>query len=624
MSFLEKIGFGKTEESANAEERVISQKTPVQEQALSPKNSETEKGKEVNKEKELNIPAMPTIDDFRVIIENEPNIKLEELEDLTGVNPGEFLQTITGEKNITIKNIKDFHERISSAQAEPEEEYKDSNLRKLANNNFIKAGVLSLILFLKFAPHAEAAPGKLHDTKKDNTETTKKAETKTDGGDKTYHYDGPNPGDDNSLESLAKLDLTNSYETDKADIPHESQVNIESQIHNFLDGINIGNYHDLMDKIWMISGSSDERLTNTWEGGNEELTNARIAAAEQIIKNAINNHDFSNSGFSAEQIKDLKEKPFVYDIFQSQNGPEKGVTYLTDLKNPDSKNGENYTTAQIKEIQEKDSKKYFSLLEKCRYINVNLMAEDNSIPHIDNRPAQLETHGGDLTSLKNKIPEFKGYKAVMIIEDNSASMQQSKEAMAKYLDDNYNANIKVTTASFSSDLGDFRPAQDMKDAAQSLRDMTSVGSSNERAIDCTIKGMKLFQAQENEGDGLVLIGTDEALQRVSFNDLMALKNLGEEKNADIQFLIVHTVDGEKIPENVPLEEVIKNFTDPNGRFESTKARLEHYANLETVSERTRAEFQERLNNLVDTKFTMNKLTIDDGEGGAKEIQLVAY
>ncbi len=614
MSFLEKIGLAKNGDASTYEE-----------QEILAKKIELESGNETGKEKEKNIPTMPTIDDFRVIIENEPNIKLEELEALTGVNPGEFLQTITGEKNITIKDVKDFNERISKAQAEPEEEYKDSNLRKIANNNFIKAGVLSLILFLKFAPHADAAhTKKTNDSNKYDTETKKNAETKIDGGDKTYHYDGPNPGDNNSLESLAKLDLTNSYETDKADVPHESQVNIESQIHNFLDGINTGNYHDLMAKVWKISGSSDERLTNTWEGGNEELTNARIAAAEQIIKDAINNHDFSHSGFSAEQIKDLKEKPFVYDIFESKNGPEKGVTYLTDLKNPDSKNGENYTTAQIKEIQEKDPKKYFSLLEKCRYINVNLMAEDNSIPHIDNRPAQLETHGGDLTSLKNKIPEFSSYKAVMIIEDNSASMQQSKEAMAQYLDDNYNAKIKVTTASFSSDLGDFRPEQDMRDASQSLRDMNSIGSSNERATDCTIKAMKLFKAQENAGDGLVLIGTDEALQKVSFNDLMALQNLGEEKNANIQFLIVHTVDGEKITENVPLEEVIKNFTDPNGIYETTKARLEHYANLRTVSEHTRAGFQERLNNLEDSKFTMYKLTIDDGDGGAKEIQLVAY
>lgn len=624
MSFLEKIGLGKTNESTSVEEQRTPLKKSVQEQELVSKNNETEAGKEVNKEKEGNIPAMPTIDDFRVIIENEPNIKLEELEALTGVNPGEFLQTITGEKNITIKNIKDFHERISNAQAEPVEEYKDSAMRKIANNNFIKASVLSLILFLKFAPHAEASHGKLHDTKKDNTETTKKAETKIDGGDKTYHYDGPNPGEDNSMESLAKLDLTNSYETDKADISSESQKNIESQVHDFLSGISAANYHDLMSKVWQISGSSDERLTNTWTGGNEELTNARINAAEQIIQTAIDNYDYSQSDLSADQIKSVKEKPFLHDIFESKNGPEKGVTYLTDLKNPDSKNGENYTTAQIKEIQEKDPKKYFSLLEKCRYINVNLMAENDNIPHIDSRPAQLETPGGELTKLENKIPEFLSHKAVLIIEDNSASMQQSKEAMAQYLEDNYQAKIKVTTASFSADLGDFNAEQDMREASQSLRNMRSIGSSNERAIDCTIKAMKLFEAQEKAGDGLALIGTDEALQKVSFNDLMTLQNLGQEKNVDIKFLIVHTVDGEKITENIPLEEVIKNFTDPNGMYETTKAKLEHYANLKTVSERTRAGFQERLNNLVDAKFTMNKLTIDDGDGGAKEIQLVAY
>ncbi|MFA5131628.1 MAG: hypothetical protein WC467_04415 [Patescibacteria group bacterium] len=599
MSFLEKFGLGKSEQTTSAPENISFP------------------------EKDINV--MPTVEDFRVILENDKDISVEELEALTGVNPAEFLQTLTGEENINIRDIKDFHERISAAQAEAPEEYKDSNLRKLANNNFVKAGVLSLILFLKFAPHAEAAHSdKPSDAKKYNTEAAKKSETKIDGGDKTYHYDGTSPDANKSLERLAKLDLTNSYETDKADISAESQANIEAQVHDFLAGINPNNYHDLMTKVWKISGSSDQRLTNTWEGGNEELTKARIAAAEQIIKAAINNFDYSHSGFSEEQIAGLKDKPFSYDIFESKNGQEKGVTYLTDLKNPDSKTGDNYTSQEIKEIQEKDPQKYFALLEKCRYINVNLMAESDNMPKMENRPAELTPHTGELKALENKIPELSGYKSVMILEDNSASMQGSKEALAQYLEDNYQANTKVSTASYSATLDNFKPAQDMRDASQSLRQMRSIGSSNERTIDCSIKAMQLFQAQEKAGDGLFLCGTDEALQKVSFNDLMTLQKLGAEKNTDIQFLIIHTEKGNRITENIPLEEVIKNFTDSEGVFEKTKARLEHYANLKTVSEHTRAEFQARLNNLSDTKFTMNKLVIDNGEGGAKEIQLVAY
>lgn len=613
MGFLEKIGLGKTEEETSAQEK---------EDAFN--KNETESRQDNKSEKGVDVQVMPTVDDFRVILENEKNITLEELDALTGIKPEVFLQLLTGEKNIVFKDVKDFHERISSAQAEPVEEYKDSALRKIANNNFIKASVLSLILFLKFAPHAEAAPGKLVDNRIHDTEVEKKAEKKVEGGDKTYHYDGPNPGEANAMESLAKLDLTNSYETDKADISLESQKNIESQVHDFLSEISVSNYHDLMTKVWKISGSSDERLTDTWKGGNEELTNARINAAEQIIQTAIDNYDYAKSGLSAEQIKSVKEKPFLHDSFESKNGPEKGVTYLTDLKNPDSKTGENYTAEQIKDIKEKDPKKYFSLLEKCRYINVNLMAENNSISHVDSRPAQLETRGVDLNSLKNVIPDFLSYKAVMILEDNSGSMKQSKEEMAQYLDDNYQANIKVTTGSFSSDTSNFQSGQNMHEASQSLRNMATIGSSNERAVDCSIKAMNLFEAQEEVGDGLALVCTDEALQRVSFNDLITLKKLGIEKNTDIKFLIVHTVNNVKITENVPLEDVINNFTDPNSMFQKTKARLERLIKQETVSRQTREEFQERLNNLNDARFTMSKLLIDDNNGGAREIQLAIY
>lgn len=608
MGFLEKIGFKTGDEPTSSVE----------------KNAGEQEALEKSVEKESASLALPTIEDFKVILEDQEEISVDDIENLTGILPEEFIKSITGDENIKIKDIKDFHEAIKKAHAEPKEKYQERRFRKLANNNFFKAGVLSLILFLKFAPHSEAAPGKLVDNRVNNTEAAKKAENKIDGGDdKTYHLDGngPNPNEAPAMEKLAKLDLTNSYETDKADIPNENRAAIEAQVHNFLNEINSDNYRDLMTHVWEISGSSDERLTSSWEGGNEELTNARIAEAAKIIKGAIESYDFSHSGLSAKQVEDLKNKSFIYDSYESQNGPEKGVTYLTDLKNPDT--GVNYTAEEIQEIKEHNEKKYYSLLDKCRYIKVNLMAEGDEIKPIPNRPAELKT-STEFNLLDRKIPEFQQYKSVLILEDNSGSMTASKEAMARYLVDNYSPDIKVTTAIFSDRLDNFRPLQDMRDAAESLRETRNSGNSSERTIKCAVDALKLFTAQEKPGDGLALIGTDEALQGVSYNDLKALDSLSKVKNVDIKFLIVHLEDGEKVTEKVPLEKIIENFNDPNGAYKRTKANLERYANNPRVHSSTRKAFQERLSNINDNSFTMKKLTIEDSEGDEKEIELALY
>ncbi len=372
---------------------------------------------------------------------------------------------------------------------------------------------------------------------------------------------------------------------------------------------------------WKISGSSDERLTSTWTGGNEELTKARITAAEKIIKEAIDNYDYSHSGLSVKQINDLKQKSFSYDIYESKNGPEKGVTYLTDLKNPDT--GENYTAQEIKEIKEHDEKKYYSLLDKCRYIKVNLMAESDEFKYVPNKSAELKVNIST-NILERKIPEFTQYKSVLILEDNSGSMTASKEAMAQYLADNYQANIKVTIATFSNHLDNFNPPQDMNTASETLKNTRNVGNSSERTIGCTIDALKLFDAQASPGDALALVGTDEALQNVSYDDLKTLQSLATEKNVDVKFLLVYLEDGVKITEKVPLETVIENFTNPDGLYQKTKANLERYVNNKRISHSTREAYKTRLENIDKNGFTLTKLTIEDSEGEKKVIDLAIY
>ncbi len=575
--------------------------------------------------------VMPNVEALGFVLENEAaDISPEELEALTGVEPKEIYELMTGEEKIKIEDIKEFNsklkKKISQEMVSQKEAYKDSGLRKIANNKFIKSAVLSLILFLKFAPQAEAAHEKKEtsEAKKNKTEISIKNQNKIEGGDNTYIVGGPNPesGASLSAEKLAKLDLTNSYETDKAKISEIANEQITEQVNSFLAQINSDNYRDLMNHVWKISGSSDERLTNTWEGGNYELTEERIKTAEKILKAAINDYDYSHSGLSQEQINDLKVRPFEHDIFESKNGTEKGVKYLTDLDKNDK--GEKYSQAEIDKIKETDNKKYQELLESCRYIKVNLMAEADKLPHLNNKPAEVEKNHFDLKKVDNKLIDFEGYKAVMLLYDKSGSMQASKNSMAQYLTDNYQAGLKVTTASFSNLLDDYKSDQDMRVASKSLKEMSSIGSSNERAIKCAIEAMRLFEAQEHEGDGLALVGTDESLQQVSYNDLLDLQQLGQEKKVDIKFLITHLGEAGKLTEKVGLDDVIKSFLSNDASFAVTKARLEGYANTRGLSAGAKAVFEKQLEKINDSKFNINKLLVNNEAGEEEVIQLALY
>jgi len=298
-------------------------------------------------------------------------ITLENFETLTGMKAVEFIQYATGGEQITAADLKDINETLKESLAHLAENSEGSDnswSERIKSGLRSKTGrmvFMSLLLFLKFAPQAQAAPSEL---KVIDPEDSKKIEMSSKSIDKSNVYEVPSdsfdgdPSLSEKIENLAKLDLTNSYETDKADIAEADQANIQSQVENFLAKINPNNFNDLMDNVWEIAGSSDERPTNNWEGQNYKLTIARIAAAEEIIKNTIDNHDFTSSGLSAEQVKAIQDKDFNYNIPVSSNGPEQGVTYITDLENPATP-GEKFSSDQAKKLKETNPAEYQKLLD---------------------------------------------------------------------------------------------------------------------------------------------------------------------------------------------------------------------------------------------------------------------
>ncbi len=509
------------------------------------------------------------------------------------------------------QEIKEFNDTIDGFLGEKEAASYRSNNRYINWVRSKKGRVIfvAVILFLKFASQAQAAgPSKpVSDTKKFNTEVG--IEKKLKGGDeKTFNLEPYNPAEASpeQMANIAKLDLSNSYETDKADISDAHAEGIKQMVSDFLSHINPVNFDDLMQHPWEIYASSDERLTNKWSGGNYELSNARVEMGEKIIKQEISEHDFSHSGLTEEQIKTLKNKNFKHIIAESKNGSEKGVTYLTDLKNPTT--GENYTESEIEKMKKEDSEKYLKLLESCRYVKVNLMAEEEDIKPVPSKPVVLIPGTPPIIIEKSNIPVFEKYKDIFILMDNSPSMAVAKQEMAKNMIDRYSEGTIVSSAAYSDQVSHYSKAEDMKKGAVSLQKIPNNGGNREKPISCTIEVLKKYNSQKSPDDKrLILVNTDESLHDVSYNKLVEMKELSKTKGVDVVFLLYyHGENGKTGVAELSLDGLVKNFTKDGGAFYSLKKKFEKLAASSKA-------YVQRYDDINNEEVDVKKIHVDDTE-----------
>lgn len=427
-------------------------------------------------------------------------------ENIMKMNVGDFMEYINGGENIKEADVKSLHDNISKVlNGELNESYNGSKLKNFLRRPATKIAFVTLLLFLKFAPHSQAAEAPAKDLGDTNTKTEKfdgGNDAKPDGNTYTLTGEDFEPGD---IENIAVMDLTNSYETDMALISEADANKIKADFGAFLNKVNSQNFNEVMKLDFKIYGSSDERPTSTWKGGNLELTEARIAAAEEILLAELNSHDFSSSDLTPEQIKQLQDKEFKHGV------PEDGVTHITDLVNPDT--GVNYTEKEVAELKKTNLTKYNDLLRSCRYIKVNLMAkageELKPMPILE---PQLEIENKiEMTQITINL--ISSYDQTIIIFDNSPSMHDSRDYMAEQLKaGNGSANIKVAT--FSDNLDAVTSTNSFYEAGEALKNIPTGGSSHERSILAANEALTSYDMTGNKAleAKLLLINTDEAIQ----------------------------------------------------------------------------------------------------------------
>ncbi len=464
----------------------------------------------------------------------------EIFENIMDMKVGDFIEYVNGGENIKELDVSNLHNSLSQIlNSELNATHQGNFLKEIIRKPASKIAFAALILFLKFAPHAQAHEAPV----KDNFDANHKIE-KFDGGggpkapnnEKTYGSGAETLGF-NSLENTAQMDLSNSFETDKADISASDAEKIKADLHSFLDKINQNNFHKMITTEFKAYISCDERPTPKQEIINEKgekltdnkaLAFKRYIAIKNIVEPEIDKHDFSKSDLSSAQVEEIKGNKLIPVI------PEGGITHITDLVNPTT--GEKYTDKEVADMQKSNNDKYQKLLESCRYAKINLLAAEDDLKPIPPLPPTME----------NGTPQEMTFKIITLIYDCdqtiiggdvSGSMQKSQANMAKQLQQeggDKKANIKFVP--FSDKPGEVIQANSFNEVGDIMIKNKSVGSSHEKAVFCATELLNNFDlaGEKIKDKKQVIMETDEAIKSTKA-DLEKLMANSEKIGAKVYF-----------------------------------------------------------------------------------------
>ena len=377
----------------------------------------------------------------------------------------EFMKMANGGENINKPDLRSVHDQVSGVIfGEFNEEHKLNWFKRLLNTGPGKVAFAALCLFLKFG-----VPTQAHEaTVKENHEHENKIEN-LDGGGKTpplgdgkmaYQLD-PKEVAVETLKEVSTLDISQSFETDKADISPADSLAITNQIHNFLDKINNDNVKDFLntEKVALVSsderatkfGAEDKKAAPTLEG-NTPLSRARADKIIKITKAAFESHNYAKAKFPPDVIKGLKNIKIVPKI------PDKGYTKITELNKINPETGKAYTEADVEKMKPNEKA---LLLNECRYAKIDFMVESET---------QLKKYDqfDHMYVYIDKSPSSK--YAMNGMSDNLADMGLEKNAKGNY--------TKVDLVYYATDINEIavKHFTNIQEAAKDLKTQKTNGA----------------------------------------------------------------------------------------------------------------------------------------------------
>lgn len=555
---------------------------------------------------------------------NNGKIDPETIELMTGMSLEETLERLEKDGGKMELSVRELQESVVGALKTLEEPARENWLRKALDKPVIKGIFVTVMLFLKFSPDAKGAEKKEIDLLNQNKNIESSSEDgKSIDDANTYQADAKDfESNEKKLADARELDiemfdlarfsqlqLSNYYETDSDFIPEHNKQEIINQFTRFLDNINADNFQEIAETDFEIFGSSDERLTNNWEGSNEKLTKARIAAAEEIFRSVLDNYDFGNR-LNQSQVDEIKNKEFKAQM------PEGGVTYLLDLINPNT--GKNYSEEEISSLSEEDR---LELLKDCRRVDANFLAKKPALESIEISPLPaVEIPASRIDNLKNTLNNWNDYYAVAVVFDVSPSTEQSYKYLADLSIQQPDVkNTKISFGTFSNSLESFVQVDNLEQMRDLINGLERNGSHQELALHAAMEALDQMRVRVGQKMKLI-IATDEPLQGLSYQLINGLKIKAEQKNCEVDFIYAHNRQG-GAAQILSLEELYQYYQESSWEQISRTAEIAIEAEERKVGrlERTHSAVQERINSMLDRDSRSDRRHIDSQHARLAEL-----
>lgn len=477
----------------------------------------------------------------------------EEVLQISGMEVQELIASIEGrvieEKIDGAALMSVLEESLGALDREnnsPDNGAPESLMRKAANSKKFRAFFVALMIFLKFAPAqgAEKSSFKTQD-RADNLKEIKNSFNLEPDPEKTYQakaedfnkYDGKGGEDAKPLKigiedgpRFVSLEMAGYFNTDSGELNENVKLEIAHNFQNFLSQITPDNIQDVLNSEFTIYGSSDERQTSNWNGSNEELTLARLAAIEEVLSSVLKSYNFTS--LTPDLAKQIQSKTFVQTMPTSSTGPERGVTYLTDLTKD---NGENYSAEEIAQIKMDNPELYKQMLDECRKITFSLSVDKSQdIPTMSPKKPSLvipppELSGRPWEPSLEKLPD---YTNVSLIFDNSPSVGDSYPYISELISKQDFNGLKIHFATFSKKLDAMSTYDNPQEVAKAIKGIKYTGDIEERALTAAESALKKMPIGDKNA---VFVVTDEDLQAVSLKKIQELKKLAADKKAEVYF-----------------------------------------------------------------------------------------
>lgn len=352
------------------------------------------------------------------------------------------------------------------------------------------------------------------------------ASSKSTEGDPT---DSLRNSDIKKIESLinknserVEIKIANYFQTDKAEISKENEVEISNLVSTYINNLNSKNVEKFINSTPELNVSCDPRNTNSYENGNLGLAKARAEETQRVIKEILSKFNFSKTDLTPDQIKNVI-KTFSNLKF---NIPESGVIDYHKVINPET--NKVFTDSEWTEIQ-KNKDKLLEVYKTMRFVNLDLVVLLDKDTKEEKPPINKIETGG-------KPFDFEGYKKVMLLVDKSPSMESHKKELIKNLLDNTKANIETSVIGYTNKIDAAFKSNNLEGAANTIRDMEFINQDVELAVDATIQALEKSEVSPEKGVACII--TDEELQGVSKEKLDKLDSLSKTKNFDLRFTVM--------------------------------------------------------------------------------------